>query len=233
MIFKNFRPKLWPTIFTVPALVLLFSLSIWQFKRMIWKENLIAQISEQTKSPSVEIPLQIDLDKMIYRKVKVKGKFLHEKELHLYGGSREFKGKNGYFILTPLATDNQRIILINRGWVIETKKNAISRPETLISEEVEIEGTIMKSETRPLYVHDNQPEKNIWFFIDLDEIKHFLDLPIDNFYIMAKDNPDESPRGKDLNPEIRNHHLGYALTWLFSAIILLVIYIRYHIVSEE
>ncbi len=231
MIFK--KPKLWPTVFTIPALLLLFSLSIWQFKRMAWKENLIAQVNEQGKLPAIDLPSVVVLEKMIYRKVKIRGKFIHEKELHLYGGSRQFKGKNGYFILTPLETIDNKIILINRGWVVETKKNSHTRPETLVTGEVEVEGAIMKSETRPLYVHDNQPDKNIWFFINLAEIKQYLNLPIDDFYIMAKDTPNESPRGKDLNPKMHNNHLTYALTWLFSAIILIIIYIRFHQISEE
>ena len=86
----------------------------------------------------------------------------------------------------------------------------------------------MQSEERPLYVHDNQPDNNLWFYIDLSQIKSVLNEPIEGFYILAKEIPNASPRGKNLEPNIRNHHLGYALTWLFSAIILLVIYIMYH-----
>ena len=223
-----FKPKLIPTIFTIPALILLFSLSFWQFQRLQWKEAVIEEIRIQVNLPSIELPKENILPHLLYRKVKIMGEFIHDKEIHLYGGSRQFKGENGYYILTPLKLDNGRAIIINRGWVTEKKKNSALRPDTLVSGIVEIEGYIMKSEDRPLYVHDNQPDKNLWFFIDLAQIKNFLNEPIEDFYVLAKEVPNTSPRGKNLEPNIRNHHLGYALTWLFSAIILLIIYIIYH-----
>lgn len=224
----GFKPKFIPTIITIPALVLLFSLSIWQFQRLAWKEGLIAEIKKQNALPAIELLSKTDLAELLYRKVKVVGTFLHDQELHLYGGSRQFKGENGYYILTPMKITDGRIILINRGWVTEKNKEAKTRPETLVTGEVEVEGSVMESEKRPLYVHDNQLNKNLWFYIDLQQIKDYLQEPLENFYILAKEIPHTSPRGKNLDYNIRNHHLAYALTWLFSAIILIVIYILYH-----
>lgn len=224
----QFKPKLIPTIFTIPALILLFSLSFWQFQRLKWKESIINEIKIQVSLPSIDLPKSDVLPDYLYRKVKIMGEFIHGKELHLYGGSRQFKGENGYYILTPLKLDDGRIVLINRGWVTEKQKDASLRPDTLLKGRLEIEGFVMKSEDRPLYVHDNQPNNNLWFYIDLAQIKEVINEPIEYFYILAKEVPNTSPRGKNLEPNIRNHHLGYALTWLFSAIILLVIYIIYH-----
>ena len=98
----SFKPKLIPTIFTIPALILLFSLSYWQFERLYWKENLINEITQQNQLASIQLPESIDLKKILYRKVKLNGEFIHNQEMHLYGGSRQFKGENGYYILTPL-----------------------------------------------------------------------------------------------------------------------------------
>ena len=224
----QFKPKLIPTIFTIPALILLFSLSFWQFQRLQWKEAVIEEIKTQVNLPSIDLPKIDVLPDYLYRNIKVAGEFIHEKELHLYGGSRQFKGENGYYILTPLKLEDGRVVLINRGWVTEKQKDSSSRPNTLLQGTVEIEGSVMQSEERPLYVHDNQPDNNLWFYIDLSQIKSVLNEPIEGFYILAKEIPNASPRGKNLEPNIRNHHLGYALTWLFSAIILLVIYIMYH-----
>lgn len=224
----NFKPKLLPTIFTIPALILLFGLSFWQFERLSWKQDLIKEVTEQSKLASVDIPSYVELKGMLYRKVKLKGEFIHNQEIHMYGGSREFKGENGYYIFTPMHLEDGRIIVINRGWVPEKKKLAINRPETIVKGIVEIEGAIMQSEKKPLYVHDNQPDRNLWFYANLDEMKGFLKDQIEGFYILAKDVPKASPRGRNLDLQLRNHHLGYALTWLFSGIGLMVIYIMYH-----
>ena len=86
----------------------------------------------------------------------------------------------------------------------------------------------MQSEQKSLYIHENQPERNLWFYMNLDEMRQHLNEPIENFYILAKDNPNVSPRGRDLEPNLRNNHLGYAFTWFSLAIALLTIYVIYH-----
>jgi len=224
----NLRPKLIPTLITVPALILLFSLSFWQFSRLVWKNNLIKEIDYQIQQPVIYLPDEIDAKTYSYRKVKVEGKFLHDHEMYLYGGSIEFKGKNGYYVITPLQTRNNKIILVNRGWVPEELKDPTKRLETLTPQLTEVRGSIMIDGEKGLYVHDNQPDKNLWFYINLEEMQSYLKLPIEKFYILAEYEKNTLPIGRNVTPNIRNSHLGYALTWLFAAISLIVIYIIYH-----
>ena len=228
MAILGFRPKLIPTLFTIPALILLLSLSIWQFQRLQWKQGIIDKINQQSQVAAIELPKAVDLPEMLYRKVSLKGKFLHEHEMHMYGGSRKFKGEVGYYILTPMLLKDNRVIIVNRGWVSEKMKDKATRPKSQIKGEVEISGSIMKTEDKSLYIHDNQLEKNLWFYINLDEMRSFIKLPIENFYILAKDDPNSMLRGQDLSVNLHNRHLGYALTWLFSAIALMLIYVIYH-----
>jgi surfeit locus 1 family protein len=225
----NFKPKLIPTLFTIPVLILLLALSFWQFQRLQWKEALIEEINQQIQIEAISLPDNVKMPEMLYRKVFLQGRFLHDKEIHVYGGSRQFKGEVGYYILTPMVTSSNKLVIINRGWVPEKLKKIETRPETLVKDEVRIEGAIMQSEQKNVYVHDNQLDKNLWFYINLNEIKAHLSMPIENFYILNTDNSKLLPRGRDLDAtHLLNNHLGYALTWLFSAISLLVIYIVYH-----
>lgn len=226
--FLDFKPKLLPTLFTIPALILLLGLSSWQFQRLSWKNNLIKQITYQSQLPAETLSEDMDLSSNIYRKVKATGRFLHEDEMYMYGGSIEFKGQNGYYILTPFILNNNEMIIVNRGWVPESLKKPNTRPETLVKGIVEITGTIMKEEEKTLYIHDNQPIHNLWFYINLSEISSFLKNPVADFYILEEFKANTLPVGRNITPNIRNHHLGYALTWLFSAISLLVIYVMYH-----
>ena len=39
----RFRPLFWPTVFTVPVVLLLLGLGSWQIERLFWKRELIAQ----------------------------------------------------------------------------------------------------------------------------------------------------------------------------------------------
>lgn len=226
--FLGFKPQLLPTLFTIPALILLFSLSIWQFYRLDWKQDLVKEITERIALPEIELPQKFTLEDMLYRKVSLHGKFLNDYELYLYGGSIEFKGQNGYYILTPFKTDDNRMVIINRGWIPEKIKDQTSRPETLINDEAQVNGYVLKDEHKGIYTHDNQPDKNLWFYINLQEIKDYLKMPIEDFYILSEYKPKTLPIGRDVTPNIRNNHLGYALTWLFAAFSLIVIYIMYH-----
>lgn len=223
----KFKPKLIPTIFTILGLITLLSLSFWQFQRLNWKQGIINEIKQQSELAPISLENNQILPQMLYRKVKLKGEFDHSKEIHMYGGSRQFKGEPGYYIITPIKLSDGSDVLVNRGWVPERLKDAGKRPATLVSGEVEITGNIMPSEQKTLYIHDNQPKRNLWFYINLDEIRDHLGLSINDFYVLVNDNPNILPRGRDLEPNLRNNHLGYALTWLFSAIALLVIYIQY------
>ena len=230
----KFKPKLIPTIFTIPALIVLLSLSFWQFKRLHWKENLINEIETQNKFEAIDYNKLNEVDNIFYRKIKLKGEFLHNFELHMYGGSRQFKGEPGYYIITPMQTIDNKIFLVNRGWVPEKLKLANKRPETLITGQVEIIGTIMPEEQKTLYIHDNQPNKNLWFYINLDEIRNSIKMSLDNFYILAKEEENNIiPKGRNLKPSLHNNHLGYALTWLFSAFALIFVYIRYHKINSQ
>lgn len=224
----QFKPKLIPTIFTSLALIVLLSLSYWQFQRLGWKQAIINEIKQKSELVPISLENNQISPKMLYRKVKVKGIFDHAKEIHMYGGSRQFKGEPGYYIITAMKLADGSDILINRGWVPEKLKDAAKRPDTLVQGEVEIMGNIMPAEQKTLYIHDNQPKRNLWFYINLDEIRDYLGLSINDFYVLANDNPNILPRGRDLEINLHNNHLGYALTWLFSAVALLIIYIQYH-----
>jgi surfeit locus 1 family protein len=224
----GFKPKLAPTLFTIPVLILLLFLSFWQFQRLQWKENLISEITLKTKIPTIELPENINLDEMLYRKVNLKGEFLHDYEMYIYGGTTKPSNEHFYYILTPLQLEDGRVIIINRGWIPEKLKDPTTRSSSLIKNLVEVTGAVMGNETKGIYIHDNQPEKNIWFYINLEEIASFINIPVEPFYILAQNNGEDFPKGREIKPNLYNNHFGYALTWLFSAISLLVIYILYH-----
>ena len=229
----SFKPKLIPTLFTIPALILLLGLSFWQFQRLQWKESLIAEIDHKIQIPMVLLPKNVDLHEMLYRKVKVKGEFLHKNEMYVYGGTTKPSNEHFYYILTPFLTEDGRLVIVNRGWVPEKLKHPDSRSNSLIQGQVEVIGAIMINEEKSAYIHDNQPERNLWFYINLEEISTFLSKPVEKFYILSQYEEGDFPKGRDIKPNLYNNHLGYALTWLFSALSLVVIYVLYHQKNEK
>ena len=81
----NFRPTLLPTLFTVPALLALLSLGIWQVERLNWKEELIDRLRSRSTAEPVALPRSIDnLESFEFRRVFVTGEFLHKHEFYLF-----------------------------------------------------------------------------------------------------------------------------------------------------
>src|SRR5262245_31425790 len=101
-----FRPTLWPTLFTIPTLIVLLGLGTWQLERLHWKEALIAERTARTTAlpisvpaPSVPLPAEV-LDELDYFHATVVGQFLHDREMYL--AARTMEGSVGFQIVTPL-----------------------------------------------------------------------------------------------------------------------------------
>ena len=77
---------------------------------------------------------------------------------------------------------------------------------------------VAKGEKKSFMVPDNDNIKNIWFWIDLKSISEFINETIGEYYIIrADDNSGEIPIGKNLNIQLRNDHLKYAIIWFTLA----------------
>lgn len=227
----KFKPKPIPTFITAVALIVLITLGSWQMNRLNWKQDVIRQMNEKSSLEPMELPAVIDnFDELKYRRVKLKGEFMHEKEVHLFVGARSERGRPGYDILTPFKKEDGSYVLVDRGWVDYDKKLAANRLETLVKGVVEIEGMVQNAEHKGRFTPDNDVEKNLWFWIDIDAIKSYAGVHLKNLYIRAlkKEGDNTYPIAGEKIIKIRNDHLQYAITWYSFAIILLVIYFLYH-----
>ena len=224
---KNFKPKLIPTLITIPAMILLLSLGSWQVVRLQWKNNLIDNIKHQMSLPEIDLSNTEPKDNDSFRKAKADGTFDHSKEIHLYAGAREFKGKDGYRIFTPLKLQNGKFILVDRGWVPAGKKLQNTRPETIIQGVVSVSGVIMEGEKKKFFTPENDIKNKMWFWIDIKAMKQESGLSYPDFYLMQEESKDKSrhlPIGRSASPNIYNNHLSYAIIWYSCALSLAVIY---------
>ena len=61
---RGFRPRLWPTLLTVPALLVLLGLGTWQVQRLHWKEALIAERQAGLAAPATDWTVQPGIERM-------------------------------------------------------------------------------------------------------------------------------------------------------------------------
>jgi surfeit locus 1 family protein len=223
------------TVATLAALALLLGLGVWQLERLAWKEGLIAEIEARTKAPPMELSKAIAFAKQghdpSYLRVRVEGRFDHAKERHLYGIAEG--GEPGWHVITPLATADGDIVLVDRGFVPDKLKDPGARAEGELQGQVTVTGLVRLSESKALFTPDTEPEANRWFFRDLDGMARSMfggDAPkLSPFFIEAEpgDVPGGWPLGGQTRLELPNDHLQYALTWFLLALCLVVIYAVY------
>ena len=118
----TFRPFLWLTVVTLPALLVLVGLGTWQLGRLQWKNDLIDRFEARVAAPPMVVPANgVATESFEFRQLELKGSFLHEKEILLTG--RTYEGNAGFHVVTPFELADGRVILINRGWVSEIQRS--------------------------------------------------------------------------------------------------------------
>ena len=211
------RPNFIPLVGFLFALIILLSLSLWQFKRLEWKTGLINERisrfeSKTTFLESIEIPSESE-----FQRVKVTGILLNEYELFMPALSKN--GNNGYHILTILKSSSWGNIIYDTGWIPLHKRERNERINNLISGEKEFEAIIRIPGRKGRFQPDNDIVGNFWFFVDPLQIQNFTKLEVEQtFYLESVNNgPNGYPLGNQTRIYIRNNHLQYAFTWLMIA----------------
>jgi len=226
----GFRPTFWPTLMAVPAVLFMLGLGVWQVQRLHWKEQLIATIDQRIAAPPVALPTgdSLDVDAWVYRRVKVTGQFLHEREIHLLAYTE--RGNLGYHVITPLARQDGGYVLVDRGWVPTDKADPASRAAGQVAGTVTIEGVVRRGWAQGWFVPDNNVARNQWFYGDLAAMAASAKVSAPPILLEAgaAANPGGFPIGGQTQVTLPNNHLQYAITWFGMALALAVIYVVYH-----
>jgi len=228
------RPALWPTLVSLPILVLSLGLGIWQMERREWKRDILDRIAaNQAAAP-------VSLDELLsgtplrheYGRVKIGGTFLFDKEFFL--AARSLKNKVGHQVVVPLKTDDGRIVLFDRGWIPQERKDPARRAEGQPAGRVELVGIVRRNQERRQFAPENVPDKNVWFHVDVPLMRKMAGAPpdpkLDTFFLDADatPNPGGLPVGGQTRFDIPNDHLQYAITWFLIALAMAGVYLAYH-----
>jgi surfeit locus 1 family protein len=226
----RFRPSFWPTLVSIPALLLLLGLGIWQLERLAWKEALIANFSARVgEAPLETAPDGRSVDDIEYRRVRLTGRYLNDKEMFLAG--RTFNNRGGWHVLTPFVTDDGATVIVDRGWIPLDRKDRAGRPQSLIEGPTSVEGVIRRPNVRGYFTPENEPDRNLWFSADVEAMARAAGVgPVRPYLVegLRQAIPGGFPVGAEIRFALRNDHLQYAITWFSLAIALVVIYVLFH-----
>lgn len=200
--------------------MLFCSLGTWQLYRLQWKLALINEINDGLSSEPV---FYSKTNIRNYQKVKFNGEFNFEKQIFLY--SLNDSGVPGYEIITPLQTQYNEILLVNRGWIKEELKSESQKNINLIDTN-SFSGIIKKISKSNPFKPDNDLKNNIWFSLNIEELENYTGLDLNNYILYLENSHNKILTPKKISPNLPNNHLKYSITW-YSVALSILLYFLY------
>lgn len=200
------------------------ALAVWQLERRVWKLDLIAQVDARVHAPAVAPPgpsewPTVSAGRDQYRRVQVRGVFLHDRETLTQAATTL---GSGYWVMTPLRTDQGFTVLINRGFVSAERRDAASRVDGQGGGVQTVTGLLRITEPKGGFLRANDPANDRWRSRDVAAIARARGLgDVAPYFIDADAAPDTGawPRGGLTVIRFPNSHLVYALTWFGMALL--------------
>ena len=219
--------------FTFAALIMvaiLIGLGVWQLERLKWKEGLIATVSaHMTAAPvSLDRAMAMSADDVQYRRVALAGIFDNARESYVF--TTNAGGEPAYHVLTPLVTDDGKVMMVDRGEIPAEKLSPKTR--TPVGGLTHIVGVWRVPDAPGWFTPKPDLAKHIWYARDLLGIAAVQDVRLSSPVVIEADaspNPGGWPKGGQTVVDFPNNHLQYAITWFGLAAGLIGVYAAYHI----
>ena len=207
-----------------------FALGTWQVERRAWKLDLIARVEQRVHAPASEAPgrerwPQVNAAADEYRRVRIAGSFLHDKETLVQASTRLGAG---FWVLTPLQAADGTVVLVNRGFVPPEARERATRVATQPQGESSVTGLLRISEPKGGFLRRNEPAADRWFSRDVQAIATARGLGnVAPYFVDAEAAPSPSgaapawPAAGLTVIAFPNSHLVYAITWYGLALMVL------------
>ena len=210
----------------VVGVVVMINLGFWQLRRLDDRQAFNALIEARYDQPPVPIDELlvpgVDPDDVSWRPVTASGIYRPDESLLVVNRSQN--GRAGVNAVVPLELDDDRIVLVNRGFVPLT----VDPPPAAPAGEVDVLGRLRPAEERRLgqLSDPSDGELDEVQRLDLDRLDAQFDGRLAPMYV---DLIESSPAEADGFPEpviapdlSEGNHLSYAVQWFIFAIAVVV-----------
>jgi surfeit locus 1 family protein len=192
------------------------ALGTWQVERRAWKLDLIERVDARAHAAPVDAPSpaawpQVDAARDEYRRVRLSGTFLHDRETLVMASTVV---GTGFWVLTPLRAADGSLVMINRGFVPPEQRDPASRGGVPTGP-VTVTGFLRMSERNGFFPRRNDPAANRWFSRELPAIAAARGLgTVAPYFVDADAGPPGTwPVGGLTVIAFPNSHFVYAVTW--------------------
>lgn len=201
---------------------LFLGLGIWQVERLQWKHDLIARVDARIQAEAIAAPGQDDWANVNqqedeYRHVSLTGTYLNDKEILVRALT---KRGPGYWVMTPMRSENGAITFINRGFIPEAGREKTPLEKTQIAGETTVKGLLRLPEPDGFFLRPNDPDRNEWNSRDVVAFAAKQNLGTVAPYFIDADasgSAGELPIGGMTVVTFPDNHLSYAITWFILA----------------
>lgn len=236
----RFKPYPGLTIFTLIATAILLTLGTWQYNRLQWKTQLLADIDAAANSAPFDSYGQIaraleDGEPIDFRRVTLSGRYgSATKTFHVFKIKNK---KNGWRLYRRLNVFGGRGVFTAGEFIPDALKDI---PRPVSNEVVSITGYVRTYQKPSRFAAKSSPETNRWFSFNALKETHDWGILVGSpsgvplrtdFYVDIVQTSD-APITNILpikKPDLPNNHFDYMLTWYSFALILWVIYVMLHI----
>jgi cytochrome oxidase assembly protein ShyY1 len=138
----------------------------------------------------------------------------------------------GYWVLGPSRVE-ARTVVVNRGFLPEQERRHVPDPP---STETVIVGILRWPEPRTLFTPVDRADEALFFVKDHPAIAAAMGWgSVAPFYLELESPPAAGglPRTGPVRAELRNPHLGYAITWYGLAVVLVVLFVTWWRMSRS
>ncbi len=215
------RTKAFPTITILLALAC-FSLAYWQSRRLVERRTEVSRIEALRELP--EIDLSTSTAGLGERRVRARGRWLHDRQMVLRGRAR--RGVPGVELVTPLALEgSDTVLLVARGWVpapdgVTLDESLLDRPDSGTVTGIAVQLAEQPDDGGPL----DRKGLRTWRRLDLSSAREAVPGPVLGLVLLP--DPDSSASGY---PRAQPHpvlgdgpHLSYMIQWIAFGLIALI-----------
>ena len=209
------KRRLWPVLVASGiGIAILLSLGVWQVKRLAWKEALIASIDASFAAQPIGWSDAMALPNPVNMKVAVNGEFKTDDYILVLTTQ---SGGPAWTVVRPFKTMDGASIAVALG------KSLSEEPPPKPNGTLSLLGMTMgHTGERGLFDPENPKSGRILYWYDPAVIKERLDVSLRHFSLqLLPSSP--GTEGLQVDPpkaNLRNNHLGYAITWFGLAAVL-------------
>lgn len=224
------------TVFTLVCLAILIGLGVWQLERKVWKENLIASLTERLAKAPQDLPPREEWPRQTaeadeFRRVTFPAEFIPGEEALVYAAGsalrKDIKGP-GYFVFAPARLAGGSIVIVNRGFVPLDRKELSTRADSTPQGLIDIVGVMRWPESRGMFTPADDVKGNVWYLRDTKAMADAKKWNVAAPFYIDQEAPVPAggfPLPGKLEVHLPDNHLQYAITWFGLALALVGVYV--------